>query len=213
MALTSYSGLRSSIKDWAERTGLSDDLVKDFVVLTESIFNYGEKDESGGYLVRPVRTRDMETTAAITMTSGAGDLPTGFLEAIKVKDPGGTTRTIRYATPDWLDENYPSGQDGTYPEFYTVIGSSLLCPIDVSLTYYAAIDTITGNDGAYNWLLTKAPSAYLYGGLMQYSIYNKNPEAAAGYRSLMINALGGLNTQDIMSSAGQYVRRAGMTAY
>lgn len=209
MSFASYSALRSSIKDWAERDSLSDDLVKDFVVLTEAVFNYGD-DPNG---VKPLRTRDMETTATVTMTSGVGDLPTDFLEAIKVKDPGGTTRTIRYATPDWLDENYPSGQDGTYPEFYTVIGTSLLCPIDVSLTYYAAIDTITGNDGAYNWLLTKAPSAYLYGGLMQYSIYNKNPEAAAGYRSLMINALGGLNTQDIMSSAGQYVRRAGMTAY
>lgn len=213
MALTSYTELRSSIRDWAERSDLSDALILDFVKMCESVFNNGESDGMGGYLVRPLRTRDMETTATVTMTSGAGSLPTDFLEAIKVKDPGDLTRDIKYATPDWLDENFPTGQDGSFPAYYTIIGSTLYCPIDVSLTYYAAVPTITGNDGAYNWLLTKAPTAYLYGGLMQYGIYSKNPAAAAGYRSLMINALGGLNYADLNSRAGAMVRRAGMTAY
>lgn len=208
MAFTSYSALRSSIRDWAERDGLSDELVKDFVVLTESVFNYG--DEPNG--VHPLRTRDMETTATVTMTSGVGALPSDFLEAIKVKDPGSTTRDIQYAPADWLDENYPQGQDETYPQFYTIIGSSLYCPIDVSLTYYAQIGTITGNDGATNWLLTKAPNAYLYGGLMHYSIYAKAPEAAGAYRALMVNAMGALQSQDDRSIAGRFARRSSMTA-
>jgi hypothetical protein len=209
MSFATYSALRSSIKDWAERDSLSDDLVKDFVVLTESVFNYGD-DPNG---VKPLRVRDMETTATVTMTSGVGDLPTDFLEAIKVKDPGSVTRDIQYATPDWLDENYPTGQDETYPTFYTIIGSQLVCPIDVSLTYYAKIETVTGNDGAVNWLLTKAPNAYLYGGLMHYSIYSKNPEAAVGYRAMMIGALFGLQAQDVQSIAGRFARRAGMVAF
>lgn len=213
MALTTYSELRASIRDWAERSELSDALILDFVTMCESVFNNGERDETGGYLVRPLRVRDMETTATVTMTGGAGALPTDFLEAIKVKDPGGITRDIKYAPPDWLDENYPSGQDDSYPTYYTIIGTTIYCPIDVSLTYYAKISTITGSDGGTNWLLAKAPNAYLYGGLMQYSVYNKNPGAAAGYRSLMVNALGGLGYSDLNSRAGHMVRRASMTAY
>ncbi len=213
MALSTYSELRSSIKDWAERDSLSDTLVADFVTLTEAIFNYGESDGMGGYLVRPLRVRDMETTATVSVTDDVGDLPDDFLEAIKVKDPGDITRDIKYAPPDWMDENFPSGQDGTYPEYYTIIGSELHCPIDVSLTYYAKISTIADSDGSTNWLLTRAPNAYLWGGLMQYSIYAKNPEAAGGYRSLMVNSLGGVGYSDMTSRAGALVRRAAMPSW
>lgn len=213
MALTTFAGLKASLKDWAVRADLGDTLLVDFVTLTESVFNYGEKDAQGGWLVRPLRVREMETTATVTMTSGVGDLPTGFLAPIKVKDPGTVTRNIQYATPEWLDENYPSGQDSVSPDFYTIIGSQIICPIDVSLTYYAQIDTITGSDGAFNWLLTKAPNAYLYGGLMQYSIYDKDPEKAAAYRVMMITALGAILGSDTNSRAGSMVRRAGMPAW
>lgn len=213
MPLSNYSELRSAIKDWAERSSLDDALVKDFVALTEGIFNYGEKDSGGNWLTRPLRVRDMETTATVTVSSGEGPLPGGYLEAIKVKDPGSITRDIKYAPPDWLDENYPSGQDSTYPNFYTIIGSTLFCPISVGLTYYAEIDTVTESETGVNWLLTKAPNAYLYGGLVQYAIYNKNPEATAGYRSLMHAALNGLHGADLNSRAGAMVRRSGMPAF
>lgn len=212
MALTTIAELRTSIKDWAVRADLSDTLIDDFVTLTESTLNYGEKDEgSGAWLIRPLRVREMEDTETVTMTSGVGALPSDFLEAIKVKDPGDITRDIEYATPAWLDANFPTGQDGTYPAFYTIIGTDLHCPIDVSLTYYAKIPGLVAN--STNWLLTKAPNAYLYGGLMQWSIYSKNPEAAAGYRAMMATALGALQGSDINSRAGSMVRRAGMTAF
>lgn len=208
MALTSFSELKSSIKDWAKRSSLGDALLADFVTLTESVFNYGDDPNA----VRPLRVRDMETTATVTVTDGVGDLPSGFLEAIKVKDPGDLTRDIKYAPSDWLDENFSTGQDGTYPTYYTIIGTSLVCPIDVSLTYYTKIETITGSEGGYNWLLTKAPNAYLYGGLMQYAIWDKDPEKVGYYRNLMLGALAGLQYADLNSRAGAMVRRAGMTA-
>lgn len=206
MAFSSYSALRSSIRDWAVRDGLGDDIIKDFVELTEAIFNYGDAENG----IKPLRTRDMEATDTV---SADGALPSDFLEVIKVKDPGDFSRTIRYAPPDWLDENFPTGQDQTYPEFYSIIGGSIVCPIDVSMTYYQKIETITGSSGATNWLLTKAPNAYLYGGLMHYSIYDKDPESTLAYRALMMNAMVGLQSQDTMSVAGRYQRRAGMPAY
>jgi hypothetical protein len=48
---------------------------------------------------------------------------------------------------------------------------------------------------------------------MQYSTWDKNAEQVAGYRSLMVNALGGLNYADVNSRAGSMTRRASMPAF
>lgn len=213
MSLANFGDVKSAIKQWAKRDSLTDSILTDFVTLTESILNYGERDDSGGYRVNPLRVRDMETTATVTVSSGSGSLPSDYLEMIKVTDPGDTTRDIKYAAPDWIDENFPTGQDATYPDFYTIRGSTLICPITVGITYYEKIDTITTSDSTTNWLLTKAPNAYLYGGLMQYSIYDKNPEATGGYRTLMANALGGLGFADLNSRAGALTKRASAVAW
>ena len=210
MALSNFGEVKSAIKNWAKRDSLSESVLTDFVTLTEAVFNYGD----GMHDIAPLRVRDMETVdTTVTMTSGAGSLPADFLEAIKVKDPGDTTRNIEFAPADWIDENYPTGQDGTYPGYYTIIGSTLYCTIDVSLTYYAKIATITAADADTNWLLTKAPNAYLYGGLMQYAIYDKNPENVVYFRGLMANALAGLGYSDINSRAGQMTKRAAAVAW
>jgi hypothetical protein len=209
MSLSNFGQLKSALKQWAKRGSLSDAVLTDFVTLTESVFNYGD----GANDIAPLRVRDMEATATVTVTGGSGALPADFLEAIKVKDPGSTTRDIKYAPPDWIDENFPTGQDSTYPDFYTIVGSTLYCPITVSLTYYEKIDTITTDDATTNWLLTKAPNAYLYGGLMQYSIYDKNPENVVYYRGLMANALASLGYSDLNSRAGQMTRRSAVPAW
>lgn len=209
MALANFGQLKSSIKQWAKRNSLTDAILTDFVTLTESMFNYGDAEND----IKPLRVRDMETTATVTVSSGSGSLPSDFLEMIKVTDPGDTTRDIKYAPPDWIDENFPTGQDGTYPDFYTIRGSTLLCPITVGITYYEKIDTITAEDDDTNWLLTKAPNAYLYGGLMQYSIYDKNPESVVYYRGLMANALGALGYSDLNSRAGAMTKRAAAVAW
>jgi len=151
----------------------------------------------------------MEKTATVTVTSGAGDLPEDFLEAIKVKDPADTTRNIEYAPGEWIDQSFPTGQDDTYPNYYTIIGTQLVCPISVSLTYYRTIPTITTAEDGTNWLLAAAPNVYLWGGLMQYSVYSKNPENVVHYRALMSNALSGLRRADLNARAGMVTKRAG----
>ena len=81
------------------------------------------------------------------------------------------------------------------------------------MTYYAKITALAGVASATNWLLTKSPNAYLYGGLMQYSIWNRNAENVAYYRGLMMGALSGLSYSDINSRAGTLTRRAAMPAW
>jgi hypothetical protein len=153
----------------------------------------------------------METVGTVTVTSGSGPLPVDFLEPIAVTNPSGVTNAIDYATGEWIANAYPTGQNATDPHFYTIVGSTLYSTISVTLPYYAKIPSLVA-DGQ-NWLLTKAPNAYLYGCLMQYSTWDKNAEQVAGYRALMNNALGGLNYTDVNSRAGSFTRRSSMPAY
>jgi hypothetical protein len=210
MALTILPDLRASVRDWAKRQSLGDSLIHDFITLTETILNYGERDDAGGYVVSPLRVRDMETVGTVIVTDGSGSLPADFLEPVTVTNPSAVTNSIDYATGEWLANTYPTGQNPTNPAFYTIVGNRLYSTIDVNLPYYAKIPSLVA-DGQ-NWLLTKAPSAYLNGCLMQYSIWDKYPEAVVGYRGLMIAALGGLNASDINSRAGSMTRRASMPA-
>lgn len=210
MAIGTFGELKAAIADWAARTDIPSTTLANFVTLAETMFNYGDADAE----FDPLRCRQMETTATVSVTSGEGDLPEDFLEVIKVKDPGDTTRDITYAPPDWLDQNFPTGQDGTYPNFYTIIGDSLICPIDVSLTYYAKIPTIaSGADDQTNWLIVASPNAYLFGGLMQYSVWSRNTENVVYFRTLMANAVAGLQRSNISSKAGHLERRASGVAW
>ena len=53
-----------------------------------------------------------------------------------------------------------------------LVGDTIYCPVDVEMTYYQRIPSLVADSA--NWLLT-APTAYLYGCLQQYSIWDKDP--------------------------------------
>jgi hypothetical protein len=208
MTLSTLAELRASVRDWAKRSSLGDSLIHDFVTMTETALNNGERADDGTYLVFPLRVRDMETIATLTVTDGAATLPSDFLEAITVRNPGEVTYSLQYVTPEFMADRYPTGQNTVSPADYTIVGSTLYSPIDLELRYYARIPPLVA-DGT-NWLLQKAPNVYLYGCLSAYSAFDKDPEKYTGYRQLMNAALGGLNAADVNSRAGSMTRRASM---
>jgi hypothetical protein len=210
MAINSLSELRSSCRDWAKRSSLGDELINTFVTLTETTFALGERADDGSYLVQPVRVRQMETVTTLVVANGAATLPSDFLEAITVRNPGDVTYSLQFITPEYMADRYPTGQNTVSPADYTIVGSTLYSPIDLELRYYARIPSLVG-DGT-NWMIQQVPGAYLFGCLSQYSAWDKDPEKYAGYRQLMNVALGGLNASDINSRAGSMTRRASMPA-
>lgn len=206
MTISSNADLITAIGDWSNRT-FSAVLVADFISLTEGIFNYGDGKPGADDYIAPLRCREMITLGAtVTITSGSGALPADFLEAIRLYTG---TRTLQYASPDWYTENYPSGQS-TVPSFYTILGSTLYSGTDVTLDYYTKIGPLAT---ALNWLLTKAPNAYLHGGLYHLYLYDKDGEKAAIHRSLMANAIEGLRSSDMTSIIVTPQRRASMVAW
>lgn len=211
MALSTYGGLKSAIADYAARSDFTT-VIPDFVTLAETMFNHGDIPNE----VYPLRVREMETQADLTMTNGSASLPSDFLEVKRVLAATSPERILEYASPDWLAEAYPSGQDASAPRFFTIIGTTIKSVSDVELTYYAKVTTLVGHadgDNATNWLLAKSPNCYLFGALYQLKIYEQNAAAAAGYLTLLRNALSGVQGGDIYSRTGIMQRRAAMPAW
>lgn len=206
MTISSDAELITAIGDWSTRS-FSAATVADFITLTEAIFNYGDGKPGNDDYIAPLRCREMITLGAtVAITTGSGPLPADFLEAIRFYT---STHTLQYAPPDWYTENYPTGQS-TEPSFYTTLGSTLYSGADVTLDYYTKIGPLAS---ATTWLLTKAPNAYLHGGLYHLYLYDKDGEKAQIHRQLMANAIEGLRTSDTTSIIVTPQRRASMVAF
>lgn len=207
MAITSETELETAILTWSNRSILAAS-VPDFIVLTEAIFNYGDGSPGSEDYIAPLRTRDMITLgASVTIASGSGSLPADFLEAIRAYT---STHTLDYVPANWYTENYPSGQSTT-PAFHTILASTFYSGATVTLDYYAKIPALADTDP--NWLLTRAPNAYLHGGLYHLYLYDKDGDKAQIHRQLMANAIAGLQGADASSIITRPARRASMVAW
>jgi hypothetical protein len=200
MPFSTYSELKSSIADWAARSDFAS-VIPDFISLAEALFNQGDEELA----IDPLRVRDMETRASLTITNGEADLPEGFLEAVRVtrQDNG---QALTFATPEWMAQAYPTGDSG-YPKFYTVIAGKLVVSTDVDLVYYAEVPNLS-DDAPTNWLLAKQPSVYLWGALYFLSVYAKDLERAPVFLDRMSGALKGLQQTNRTAKAGLFVRSA-----
>lgn len=213
MAVTSYATLKTGIADWMARSDLTSYL-DDFIDNLEARLNYGT-GPGAPFPSAPLRTRDMITSSDLTLSSGSAALPATFLEAKRVTAKTDPRTKLEYASPDWLDEIYPS-TTASDPAFYTILGSNLIVrPVTTSaieLQFYRTIPALS-DANTTNWLLTASPNAYLYGCLHEASLFVRNLEAATMWFGLMNGAIGGLiNTDMRMASTIPSRRAAGAVA-
>lgn len=208
MALATLGELNSALTQYTGRSTLVS-LYPGWIGLAETQMNNGD----GELNFRPLRVRQMETgPVTVTVTSNLGPLPSGFLQAKRVtrSSDGGV---VTYLPEETYAERYPSGDTDSHPLNYTVIGDNIVVSADVKLVYYTAIPTLVGGDDEdTNWLLTKAPNAYLYGCLYHYAIYAKQFDKAGGYFDMMRRALAALNVSNLFSQAGSLNVPAGTVA-
>lgn len=167
MSLDTYANLQLAMTSWLGQS-LNSAVYPDMISLFEAAAN------------RRLRVRQQETTAAITMSAGAGSLPSDYLMWRHVKWPGSVAVDLDYAEPSWLTNMYPTGATGT-PAFFTIEGSTITVrpSDDTSLTlyYFQKIPVLSVSNTA-NWLLTAHPDAYLFGALCEAEMYGVNDERA-----------------------------------
>jgi len=172
MAINTYDDLVTSVGNWLERDDLTA-RIPDFIALAESQLN------------RLIRVRQMETRLSSSL--GPSDeflaLPTDFLEEKSI--------TLFEGTSSWDVDPQPSevleaASPATgSPQQYALVGETFRFypapakTYSTRVVYYARIPAL-GPTTQTNWLLTKAPDAYLYGALAHAAPYLEDDTGAAG---------------------------------
>ncbi len=180
LSLQSRSDLAQAVIDYLDRPDLAD-ACPAWIALAESRFNGA------------LRAREMEAEAEIGQDAVQAPLPDDFLEWIALAWAGAG----RTASPGFVETDSPEARyrhrPGGDPQYFTVSAGRIRLvppkPGTIVLTYYRTIPPLAADD-ATNWLLARAPDAYLYATVAEAYIYQKAPDLAQAHLQLASQALG-----------------------
>ncbi|MCA1403700.1 hypothetical protein I6F26_03670 [Ensifer sp. IC3342] len=182
MTISDYASLLVDASEYSGRENIAH-LYPRFLGLAELKLN------------RALRDAGMEVTDEIALIDGEGTLPADFLEAREVKNASGIP--IRAVSLQQLTSSYMD-RSGT-PAGYAIVGDTIrVRPVsnqDLTITYYAKVPPLTPSNPT-NWLLAKAPDAYLYALVNEIAIWAKDVDGATAAQQLMMLAISGLKIQD-----------------
>jgi hypothetical protein len=123
MALGDYAQLQEAIKGWLwDREDLAG-RVPEFIAMAEADFN----DQ--------IRVAQMEVSATVTLTNGAGPLPNDYIAWRRVLTQDNPVRVLEWANPGWAEDHYIAAVSGLAWHF-TITGTTIR-------TYPAAIPNLT----------------------------------------------------------------------
>lgn len=161
--MATYTSLQTDIATWARRSDLTA-LIPSFIALAENeIFRAH---------VTPLRVREMETEATLTVANLAASLPADYLDARYIKLDNSTRDTLYYFPPEkWKPSSYG---------YFTIVGNEIRLPNGVSndmkLVYYAKPEPLATT--ATNTILDNYYTAYLEGALkFAFSYVRDTPKA------------------------------------
>ena len=165
--LTNYPGLQAAVADWLNREDLTSQ-VPAFISLAHS------------KLQMELRVRDMHKRTTLTATGEFLTLPTDFLEIHTLSNGAVGRPALAYIGPAKMAElpRTPSNGNTIY---YTIIGNELqfypapTSALTLPIVYFSKVPVLSGTT-ATNWLLDKAPGAYLYGSLLEAMPFLKNDD-------------------------------------
>ncbi len=196
MAITNYTELKSTIADWLNRDDLTT-VIPTFISLAEH------------QMERAVRHYKMIIRKGAVLDTQYTNLPDDWLETIRVHLTSGDTHRLELVSlDDMVELREKSGNTSGRPRYYAHIGDTIeVYPTpdssyNIELMYYQKIFML-GDSNTSNWLLDKAPDAYLYGSLLQAAPYlseDSRIEVWGGLYSSAIQALN--NTSDASRDSG-----------
>lgn len=195
-----YAALQAAVLNWSARSdALTTAEVPNFILFAEDSFNHGMPERG----ISPLRVREMQERATITMTSGAGSLPADYLQYQSARSMESIPRPLAYATDTYTDYAYPDSASGVSNTFsisgVTGINVFPLSGSDVDLVYYAKIPTLSDSNTT-NWLLQKMPALYLHGALMHLGMFNRDNDLIQRSQAMVASMIDGLNMTDALGS-------------
>lgn len=180
--IKTYADLKTAIADWLDRSDQD-------IVIPAWIF-LAEKD-----MEQKLRHHKMviKSYSSVGGNDGVITLPPDWLEArnLEVDD-----KQIVYQSPDVLDMFRDVNDTATgQPQYFSFYDSNIeLWPIPtedytIEMDYYQKIPSLADSIDGTNWLLTDAPSAYLYGALVHSAPYLKDDERIALWDKMYKDAI------------------------
>lgn len=194
--ITTYSGLVTSAGLWLERSDLGA-MIPDFITMVEERLN------------RILRVPEMEATDTLTIADGSASLPTDLREIRHIYTDLSCENEVVPVPLSTLRRDYPvTAQTGT-PMVYSVVGSDVHfrpAPGDgdddtLVLDYYQEIPALS-TDNEVNWLISKHPSIYLRGVLLEAEFYGWNDERLPLIKSAQDEAIDELMAQGVHKHFG-----------
>lgn len=197
MSFTNYATLQTEIIGTLHRSDLGAQ-VPSFITLAEDKLN------------KRLRLRAMETRVTASVSTEYASLPDGFLSLRNIQLNSTPRVALQYATPEYLDLQYPNGSSTGQPKFYTLVGGEIqFAPIPdgtytVEIDYYKKFDLATD---LTNWLLSNAPRCYYYGALMEASAYLVNDKRVGTWGQMLEVAI---NEVDLADKNDRYPSGSGL---
>ncbi len=197
MAISTYAELLENVPLHVDRTDLGD-LLPSFLELTEERIN------------RVLRVLGMIVRSQETANAQFIDLPADFIELKNIQLNTTIARPLFYASMQQMDTIRALHPEGGEPTHYTISGGQLeLAPVPaedsetvIEMTYYAKVAALSV-DVPTNWLITKAPSVYLWGMCYEASQYIDDAQMAAKYETRFNTAINELQAEsDRAESSG-----------
>lgn len=189
MAITNYSGLKTSVANYLGRSDLTAQ-IPDFITLAEY------------RLQRNLRVRQMLKTASASTTGGDSTvgLPSDFLELRDIYIDSNPRFVLNYLSPSAFSRDARAAESGR-PNFYTLRANEFeLAPIPdgtytLVMLYYAKPEVLSDSNVS-NVFLANAPDALLYGALLEAEPYLMNDSRIAIWSNFYNSALESLNVSD-----------------
>lgn len=205
MAITTYAELQTAIGDFLNRSDLTA-IAPTFIDLCEADLN------------RRLRHWRMQTRSTATFDGQYEDLPSDFLEVIRLNIQGKNQIELA-SVAEIIEKRRQYGDTAGQPTMYAIVAGQIeLYPTpDGSYTgelvYYGRIAAL--NDGnVTNWVLSNHPDVYLYGSLVHSAPYLKDDPRVQVWRSLYETALAGMAEEDRrfqFGGTGLRLRRRGLS--
>lgn len=177
MALANYSDLQAAVAAWHHR---DPGVIPDCITLAEKRINKLLYD----------RLAEVETTLTATIGNRYIALPTGYQANYGLwLTTYGNRIEIKYKTPEELpivtDSN---GQ----PYYYTIDGSNIAFDYPASIAYTFVLRYKKGYDIAAtttNHVMTNHPNCYLFGAMVEASVFSEDDQAALRYEARFQQAI------------------------
>jgi hypothetical protein len=204
-----YSGLQTAVLNWSARSDAATTAeVPNFISFATDTFNHGIPSRD----VAPLRVREMETLAPLTMTDGVGTLPDDYLQYKTARSMASFPRPLSYATDSFTNGAYADGAAGLSTTF-SITGSTIYVfptsGVDVNLVYYAKIPALSDSNTS-NWLLAKMPMLYLHASLMHLAMFTRDDGLLARSQAIVTATIDGLNLTNELSTYAKVGTRMGM---